>query len=742
VQTDKGTLRVAAATYTVGNAPVGNSGLSVDDISSATLTTNKDTYWAGEVFPVVYNLSVVRRYFHSLASNIDWQPAPLVAEDWTKPDPSETLVRGERRVISTQSTRAYAKQPGTFSIKPAGQMINLMVGQTGFGIFSQATVEQRQLTTNPLDLTIKPLPPAPADFSKAVGEFTFTSKVVPTTAAVGEPVTWTLELSGTGNWPDIDGLPQREVSNDFQVVQPKSKRAMKDGSLFDGTLSEDVVLVPTKPGSYRLASVHFTYFDTKTGAYKTVATEPVTITVGGAAPAAPATTTASGPVQFSLNPPGAATAPVPSLPAAVAPAPPENLPRDPLPEPATGPAPLPMRTLVLVAISAAVACVLAVWLALATLRSRQNDPQRRRREARAQLAATLAAIRDHGTKPEVRQALLKDWQQQVAALWEIPHAAPGTPLVHGCISRRSPEAAPAWSKLWSETDRALHSRESQLPSDWMVRAEGALKAVRVPGWPPSSLFAARNLLPFLAVLVVALAPVAGRADAAAEAYQRGDFAAAEAGWSKAATTTPSNWAARHNLGLALAQQDRWAEATAYWTSAFLRDSRSPVTRWDLALGLQRSGMAPPLLVDLSRGEGRFKLVRLATPGEWQAAIVVAALLLAIALILLLLQGYKRIGAWARPFALTASLLAVLLAAAATLSLRNYGLLADPAVAMVWRSSTLRSIPTDADTAQKSSPLSAGSIAIAEKTFLGWTQLRFEGGQTGWTRTEDLIPLYR
>jgi len=55
---------------------------------------------------------------------------------------------------------------------------------------------------------------------------------------------------------------------------------------------------------------------------------------------------------------------------------------------------------------------------------------------------------------------------------------------------------------------------------------------------------------------------------------------------------------------------------------------------------------------------------------------------------------------------------------------------------------LRSIPTDVDTSQKTAPLSAGSIAIAEKTFLGWTKLKFPGGQTGWIRTEDLIKLYR
>ena len=36
----------------------------------------------------------------------------------------------------------------------------------------------------------------------------------------------------------------------------------------------------TKPGTYKLAPVRFTYFDTKSGGYKTVASEPVTVTIG------------------------------------------------------------------------------------------------------------------------------------------------------------------------------------------------------------------------------------------------------------------------------------------------------------------------------------------------------------------------------------------------------------------------------------------------------------------------------
>jgi hypothetical protein len=765
IMTDKGPLPVKAARFTVGDATLGNSGLVVDDIVTLKVTTPRDTFWAGEVFPVDYSLSIVRRYLHSPASNVEWPPAPLVAEDWSKLELSETLIRGERYAVLTQGTRAYAKTPGNFTLKPASQMINFNIASSGFAFLPMQQVEQRKLVSNPLSLTIKPLPTAPPGFSGAVGEFTFTSKVIPVTAGVGEPVTWTIELAGTGNWPDITGLPQREVSNDFQVVQPKSKRAMKDGTLFEGTLSEDVVLVPSRPGTYRLAPVRFTYFDTKSGTYQTIASEPVTVTVTAGSAPVRAPVGSGAPVQFSLTPPELAAPAAPVLPNAVPPVPPENLPREPITGSATGFVPLPTRSLAVLCLLSSVLCVFIVWLILAALRSRQNDPERLRRAARAQLAATLTELRTSGSSLPALSSQLRIWQSETAKLWEVPHAAPGSPLLHACVSRRSRDAATAWARLWSEADRALHSRENHLPADWMNRAEGALQAVKVPGWPPFSLLAPRNLLPFLGMteelkaeglnrviragawLVIlfslsALQPSAFGAESAGEAYKRGDFAAAERNWQSALATAPADWTVRHNLGLALAQQDRWAEATASWTGAFLLNSRADTTRWDLALGLQRSGMAPPELVELSRGEGRFKLARLATPGEWQLALAGAALLLAAALIVLLLQGYRRIGAWGKPVALTTSLLAMLLAAAATFTLHTYGALAHPEVALVWKPSVLRSIPTEADTTQKTSPLSAGSVAVVEKTFLGWSKLNFAAGQSGWVRTADLIKLYR
>ena len=109
-------------------------------------------------------------------------------------------------------------------LEAAQQVLNVQTGTSTFGLFVQPRMEPISVTSDQPTIEVRPLPPAPPDFGGAVGRFKLTSKVVPREAAIGEPITWTLELTGTGNWPDIAGLPAREVSKDFQVIQPKAKR--------------------------------------------------------------------------------------------------------------------------------------------------------------------------------------------------------------------------------------------------------------------------------------------------------------------------------------------------------------------------------------------------------------------------------------------------------------------------------------------------------------------------------------
>jgi hypothetical protein len=730
VKTDKGALHVAAFTSTAG----GNRANGLDNAVSSRLMPANVTVWAGEVFPLTYTLDVLRRNFSQLSPTIDWNPTPLITEEWSKPEAGEVVVNGEARFNIVYKSRALAKQPGTLTIDSANQLVNLQTGSIGFGIFQTPRVEQLSVESNHPQITVRPLPPAPVGFSGGVGEFRLVSKVVPERAAVGEPVTWTLELSGTGNWPDLAGLPARDVSNDFQVVQPKAKRTPAEGKLFDVTLAEDVVLVPTKAGAYTLGPVNFVYFDPKSGSYKTITAPRTTlnITVPNAPKLfnpvpAPTNANESSPPPSSAAGTELEQTKIENLKSKI-PAPPAGIPRDPLPGSAVVRTPLDGRTLATLAAAPFVLLVI-FWTWLAVRRAQRTDPVRPRREARARLVATLAQLR---TSPSPQ--LLLAWQHDAAVLWQIAHAAPPATAL----------TDKEWAALWTESDRSLYGAKSALPADWVARAEAALAAKRVAGFNPLRLFLPRNLLPFAALVTLMLVPLAvlRAATDPLAAYRSGDFAAAEKSWRAAVAAAPTDWIARHNLSLALAQQDHPAEAAAQAAAAFVQHPADPAARWHFLMTSEKAGFAPAPLAGFIAPGPLPSLAQLASPADWQLALVGASTLAALAVGWLLVNSYGRRARLVVWCASTLLGLSVLLAAAAWLGVREYGATADGRAVVAWRAGVLRSIPTEADTAQKTTSLAAGSVAIADKTFLGWTRLSFDNGQTGWVRKDDLVPLWR
>ena len=250
VETSKGTVHVPAVHFDPTAATVGSTGQPLESAASSRLEAAPASVWAGEVFSLAYRVDVARSYAPDFGhGDFAWSPAPLIAEDWDHPEPYALTAGGEARTGFVYHTRAVARTPGSHPLNPITQLVNLSVGVTGFGFFQQRQYQQFSVTSNAPTVEVRPLPPAPPGFNGAVGDFKLSSKIVPTSTTVGEPVTWTMELTGTGNWPDVSGLPAREVSSDFQVIQPKAKRTPAEGKLFTATLAEDVVLVPTAAGS-------------------------------------------------------------------------------------------------------------------------------------------------------------------------------------------------------------------------------------------------------------------------------------------------------------------------------------------------------------------------------------------------------------------------------------------------------------------------------------------------------------
>jgi hypothetical protein len=286
VDTAAGARTVPALTVEVGPATLPRNGrqgaaAQVSDVVDARLTPSRMTPWAGEVFDVDLTVGLTAGRRGQVVGTPAWDKPGVEAEPWSA-GKAVSLRNGSGVHFHT---RAVAPQAGRIEMAPIQQDVEIEIGRdrTGpfagfddafgslrkFGgadlfdsFFSRTQTTAASVRSNSVQLDVQALPlPAPAGFSGAVGQFEIESKLVPAQPKTGEPVTWTLTLKGTGNWPGGVALPARAVPADFRTLQPKPHKAFASGELFSGALSEDLVMVPNQPGDYALDPVRFVYFD-------------------------------------------------------------------------------------------------------------------------------------------------------------------------------------------------------------------------------------------------------------------------------------------------------------------------------------------------------------------------------------------------------------------------------------------------------------------------------------------------
>ena len=139
-------------------------------------------------------------------------------------------------------------------------------------------------------IDVKPLPSGkPASFSGGVGNFTMTSSISSEQVKTDEAVTVKIVISGNGNVKLLKN-PEVEFPNDFDIYDPKVETNIKTttgGST--GTKTIEYMAIPRYAGDFEIPAIAFSYFDTKSGAYKTLTSGPYKLHVeqgqgGGNAP--------------------------------------------------------------------------------------------------------------------------------------------------------------------------------------------------------------------------------------------------------------------------------------------------------------------------------------------------------------------------------------------------------------------------------------------------------------------------
>ncbi len=228
-----------------------------------------------------------------LSSNPQYIPPSfknLIAEDLPPVRNGETTINGVRYSYSEIKTALFALTPGPAQIKPASVIAQVSVDDQldpfdpnffqKMMAMSGAQGQSRQLSTDQLDIEIKPLPGgAPASFAGAVGSYTVSAASDRSDAKAGEAVNFSVTVNGSGNLKAVTA-PKLPDLADFKVFDTMSSLDVrKDNDVISGRKTFTYILVPRSEGRKTIPPVKFSFFDPKTGGYRELQTEPVTMNV-------------------------------------------------------------------------------------------------------------------------------------------------------------------------------------------------------------------------------------------------------------------------------------------------------------------------------------------------------------------------------------------------------------------------------------------------------------------------------
>ena len=133
----------------------------------------------------------------------------------------------------------------------------------------------RTVPISPVSIEVKPLLSGkPASFSGAVGNYSMTSSISSNNVKTDDAVTIKVTISGNGNIKLIKN-PEVVFPNDFDVYDPKVEVDIKTTAAgSSGTKTIEYMAIPRYAGDFEIPAIAFSYFDTKSGSYKTIKSEP------------------------------------------------------------------------------------------------------------------------------------------------------------------------------------------------------------------------------------------------------------------------------------------------------------------------------------------------------------------------------------------------------------------------------------------------------------------------------------
>ncbi len=227
--------------------------------------------WAGQ--QVTYNLwleTQTRVYEQSFEALPDFQGF-WVEKPVLKPEATVTRVEREGETYLRRLVARYAVfpiRPGRYELEPSKLLV--------LAWMSRFDSRHVVLTSNPVRVDVRPLPPVPADlegrWSGLVGDYELEARLLPSEVTVGDAATLELALSGRGHAGGLE-LPMPEIPAGLEAMPAERTAASRmTGGEVTGQRTWRVPLVPERTGTWRVPAVEIAFFHPD-GEYRLATTE-------------------------------------------------------------------------------------------------------------------------------------------------------------------------------------------------------------------------------------------------------------------------------------------------------------------------------------------------------------------------------------------------------------------------------------------------------------------------------------
>lgn len=191
-------------------------------------------------------------------------------------------------IYNVATLRSYIlipQQTGTLTIDPAELvcLVNVRTPSRGNSIFDSFfgddyTTIRKRLTTNAIRVDVKSLPAgAPASFGGGVGNFKVSARLSKDSLKMHEAASLLVTVSGKGNVSLLEA-PKLAFPADFETYDVKTTSNTDKGGT-SGSKTFEYPFIPRSHGEFDLEPVEYTYYDTASGKYVTVKSQPLHLSV-------------------------------------------------------------------------------------------------------------------------------------------------------------------------------------------------------------------------------------------------------------------------------------------------------------------------------------------------------------------------------------------------------------------------------------------------------------------------------